>query len=177
MRNVYLILLSWLVYVISSPYCSAEEIITRYATITYENPELLSDFNENVRMGYKLSYQIKDEARQTLEKEVAAKIDVIVEQVEIVLDMFPKTIKFSIVLVEDEENIAAAHHKIYKHERDLVGFFSPKMNTVYLSVDDATLKVVAHEFGHVIVEKYFKISPPPRMHELLAQFAAANVAR
>jgi len=35
--------------------------------------------------------------------------------------------------------------------------------------------VLAHEIGHVVVENYFTISPPQRIHEVLAQFAERHV--
>lgn len=155
--------------------CQAGELKTRYALVTYENQDLLREFNDNLRIGYKLYQYVKRRANYTLTDEVKNKIDVVLEKVEVVLDMFPRNVSFNIVLLPDDEDIRKIHQNVYHSNASYIAFFSPKKNTVYLSVDDVNLRVLAHEFGHVIVENYFDISPPPKMHELLAQFAAANI--
>lgn len=111
----------------------------------------------------------------TLIDEVKNKIDIVVEKVETVLEMFPEKIAFTLFLLPDEDYVHEVYFKKYKKKRELVGFFSTKTFEIYISVDDTNLKVFAHELGHMIVESYFQISPPEKMHELLAQFAGSRV--
>jgi hypothetical protein len=58
---------------------------------------------------------------------------------------------------------------------DYISFYSRRDNLVYLSVRDADLHVVAHEFGHVVVEHYFNRAPPVQMHEVMAQYVESHI--
>jgi hypothetical protein len=150
---------------------------TRYAVVTYEDEDFLEDFNDKLKIPRKLYILVKKRKSVTLEDEVKNKIDVIIEKVEAVLEMFPKKVKFQLYLVEDE----AAVKKVSKSKRlakkPLIGFFNPKTFDIYLSVEDVNLKVFAHEVGHMIVESFFEVTPPVITHELMAQFAAARASR
>ncbi|MCK5098348.1 MAG: hypothetical protein KAR45_09605, partial [Desulfobacteraceae bacterium] len=64
---------------------------------------------------------------------------------------------------------------IYNIDVKYIAFYSPSKNRVFYSADNAYLRVVAHEIGHVVAENYFTISPPQRIHEVMAQFAEKHV--
>jgi len=58
---------------------------------------------------------------------------------------------------------------------DYVAFYAPRDKVVYVSVDDADLSVLAHELTHVILDHYFGIAPPVKIHEVLAQFVEEHL--
>ncbi len=151
----------------------ALELNSRYCTITYSNNDELREFNHNLYMG-RLRYQIKSNG-DTVGDEVTAKINFIVEKVMAVLDMFPADLRFAIVIRPTEKEVQQDFYRIYHVKVSYIAFFSPSKNTVFYSVNNINLRVAAHEIGHVVVEHYFKISPPQRIHELLAQFAEKHV--
>jgi hypothetical protein len=163
----------WLVAIISSP-IYGDEIKSRYATIIYDNMDVLRKFNRELYMG-RLKYQLRSGESETIEEEVKDKIDLIIEKVETVLDMFPNTIHFSIVIHLSTAGVQKDFQRIYNKEVDYIAFFSPGENTVFYSADNATLRVVSHEIGHVVAEHYFTISPPPKIHEVLAQYAETHI--
>lgn len=163
----------WLLAVISSP-AYGDEIKSRYTTIIYDNMEVLRKFNRELYMG-RLKYQLPSATSETIEEEVKDKIDLIIEKVQTVLDMFPKSIRFSIVIHLSTNGVQKDFQRIYNKEVDYIAFFSPGENTVFYSADNATLRVVSHEIGHVVAEHYFTISPPPKIHEVLAQYAEAHI--
>ena len=152
---------------------TALEIEARYCTITYSNSDELREFNHDLYMG-RLRSQIKNSG-DTVGDEVAAKINFIVEKVMAVLDMFPSDIRFSIVIQPTEKEVQQDFYNIYHVKVEYIAFYSPSKNTVFYSFNNINLRVAAHEIGHVVVEHYFKISPPQRIHELLAQFAEKHV--
>jgi hypothetical protein len=47
---------------------------------------------------------------------------------------------------------------------------------MYLSIRDVKLRVIAHEIGHVVVDHYFDVPPPVKIHEVLAQFAETHIS-
>jgi hypothetical protein len=171
-KPIYVILLTGVLCF--SPFDThALELESRYAAITYSSHDDLRKFNNELYMG-RLRSQIR-KSGDTIEDEVVAKINFIVEKVMVVLDMFPPELKFSIVIHPNEKQVQQDFRKIYKVDVDYIAFYSPSRNRVFYSANNATLRVVAHEIGHTVVENYFNISPPQRIHEVLAQFAEKHV--
>jgi hypothetical protein len=154
--------------------CPGVELNSRYATITYHDPKALKKFNKELYMGT-LRSMVKRQQPDTIEEEVVAKINVIVEKAMGVLDMYPPQLKFFIVIEPDEQAVQGHFRRLYKIDVNYIAFYSPGKNRVFYSADNGRLRVVAHEIGHVIVENYFKVSPPQRIHEVLAQYAEKHI--
>lgn len=152
----------------------AGEIKGRYATIIYDDEELLRKFNDKIFLGRGL-YFLSKKRKNTVTEEIKDKTNVIVEKVEAVLEMFPEKLRFTIVLLPTAKDVQRVFKENYKKNVDYIAFYSPKQKTVYLSVKDIKLRVLAHEIGHVVVEHYFDVSPPVKIHELLAQFAETHI--
>jgi hypothetical protein len=150
------------------------ELETRYATVVYEDMGILRKFNNKLKMG-RLNYLLFDKTNETVEDEVRNKIDLIVEKAKTVLDMYPDDLKFTIEIHKSTEGVDDAHFRIYGTRKGYIAFFSPEENTVFYGAKKTTLRVVAHEIGHVVVENYFKVSPPVRIHEVLAQYAEMHI--
>lgn len=149
-------------------------IKSRYAVITYFDYDDLREFNDELYMG-SLRRRMSWRGIDTIEEEVSAKIDFVVEKVMKVLDMHPKPLKFSIEIHSSEQEVHETFLRLYNISVEYIAFYSPGQNRIYFSADNANLRVVAHEIGHVVVEHYFQISPPQRIHEVLAQFAEKHI--
>jgi len=158
-----------------APDVTAYDLVSRYVTVSFSDYDDLRQFNNELYMG-RLNSKIKKSRGYTIEDEVMSKIDFIVEKVMAVLDMFPAGLKFSMVINANEKQVQNDFKKLYKVDVDYIAFYSPSKNTVFYSADNATLKVVAHEIGHVVAENYFTISPPQRIHEVMAQFAEQHIS-
>lgn len=148
------------------------EIHTRFAQIQYDSREALKDFNYALYMG-RLRRQVRD--GDTIEDEVGAKIDFIVGKVMQVLDMYQHELKFKIMIRSLPKQVHADFKRLYNVDVKYIAFYSPGQNTVFFSAKKAKLSVVAHELGHVVAENYFDVSPPPKIHEILAQYAEKHI--
>ena len=82
---------------------------SRYATITYDSDDLLKEFNSGVRLG-SLSYLMRNKSNMTVADEVRNKVDNIAEKVQLVLEMYPKTLKFRVVLLAAASDV----RRVYK---------------------------------------------------------------
>lgn len=152
----------------------AAEIESRHALIVFEKDDLLRKFNDEVNLR-SLSYLTRNRTNLTVADEVRNKVDIVVERVEKVLEMFPKALKFKVVLLASDNDVARIYKTRYGHNVDYIAFYSSREKTVYISVRDVSLHVLAHEFAHVIVDHYFGVSPSARIHEVLAQFAETHL--
>ncbi|MCP3872196.1 MAG: hypothetical protein GY699_03445 [Desulfobacteraceae bacterium] len=152
----------------------AIELESRYATIIYYDHDDLREFNDELYMG-RMKSRMNRSGGDSIEDEVVDKINFIVEKVRRVLDMFPRGLRFSIVIRPNVREVKQDFKRLYHINVNYIAFYSPSKNRVFYSADNANLRVVAHEIGHVVVENYFKISPPQRIHEVMAQFAESHV--
>lgn len=168
-------LLLVLIYIImfSAPVAYGAELKTKYAIINYKNENQLNEFNQELEIG-NLSYYIKDTA-QTVQDEIRQKIDIIISRIQSVLDMSPTGLNIKVTLLDTKKQVIDSYKRIYKSDTNFIAFYSVGENNVYISIEDISLKVIAHEFGHAVVENYFDVSPPRKIHEVLAQFAEQHI--
>ncbi len=154
---------------------AGQEIKTRYATIYFSDYDLLRSFNKKLYLGRRLNYLLRNRRLMNVSDEVGAKVDIVVEKVETVLDMFPQFVRFSLVLLPSAKDVRRVYYKKYGRRVDHIAYYSLSEKTIYVSVRDVNLRVLSHEIGHMIVDHYFKVRPPYKIHEVLAQYAEQHV--
>ena len=153
---------------------SGRELKTRFAMIAYSNEDHLRTFNKEVSLG-SLSYLLKDKKSFTVQDEIKEKIDVIVERVEAILEMFPKDAAFTISLLPSDEEVQAVYKKKYRKDVDFIAFYSPRDKTIFVSVPDMNLGVLAHEIAHAVIDLYYGRATPSKIHEVLAQYVESHL--
>lgn len=177
MNKRFLGIFLFLLLVFQVPFTArAAEAKSRYLTLKYEDKKILRDFNDELMLSRKLSYYLSNKKIVTAEDEVLAKLDIIIEKAEIVLDMFPANLHLTVVLLPTSSDVALMYMKKYGKQADHIAYYSFKEDTIYISVDDTKLQVIAHEIGHAIVDHYFQVRPPYNIHELMAQFTEKHIS-
>ena len=151
------------------------ELKTRYATVRYNDIEILREFNDELYLGRHLAYQLRKLPAITVADEVRNKLNVVVEKVETILDMFPPILYFTLVLLPTDDDVQAVCFKKYGKRVDRIAYYSLSEKTIYISVRDVNLRILAHELGHMVVNHYFKVRPPYKIHEVLAQYAEVHI--
>jgi hypothetical protein len=113
------------------------------------------------------------EQQGTLLSKLHLPLDELVEKVEATLDMWPDNLLITLLLRDTAKGVQDIYKQRYGKECDYTAFISLGRLEIVLSVDDATPRVLAHEVGHAVAERYFgkEKRPPYRVHELLAQYA------
>lgn len=168
-------ILLFLLCAVSAQPSLAAEAKSRYVTLHYDSKRTLREFNDKLIIGRKLSSMMRKRNIETVEDEVLAKVDLVVEKTEVVLDMFPAHMHLTLVLLEDDDDVEDKYAEKYGKRQDNIAFYSLSENTIYISADDTSLRVLAHEMGHAVVDLYFEVRPPYKIHELMAQFAEKHI--
>lgn len=169
-----LFILSWLS--VGATDVLAQEQKSRYVTLTYDDKKVLQEFNSNLQLNRTLESAIHQKNVITAADEVLAKVDIIVEKVQVVLDMFPNNYHIQLVLLPDASKVAHIYKQKYGKNVDHIAYYSLSEKTIYISAADTRLRVLAHEIGHSVVDYYFQqVRPPYNIHELMAQFAEQHV--
>ncbi|MFT5726111.1 MAG: hypothetical protein ACI8PB_000229 [Desulforhopalus sp.] len=165
----------FLILVVLVPVESWAQLQSRYVTVRYSNKQLLHDFNDELVLNRKLRYYLRKKNIVTVQDEVIAKLDVLIEKAEVVLDMFPSNLHITVVLLGKRKDVANMYKSKYGKKANHIAYYSLKEKTIYISVNDTKLRVIAHEIGHAIVDHYFKVRPPYNIHELMAQFTEKHI--
>ncbi len=157
------------------PWLLEEKITSRYVRIFYENDETLRLFNRKLKLG-SLSYILKKRSpgELSIERQVSEKIDIIVDRVKAILDMYPKGFKVDIKITTDSNLVQSIYKKRYYKDVDFIAFYSPQERTIYISAADTRSNVLAHELAHAIIDQYFGVAAPVKIHEILAQYVDEN---
>ncbi|HMK50680.1 MAG TPA: hypothetical protein VK435_11555 [Thermodesulfovibrionales bacterium] len=174
MKILTKIVLSGILLCIFSSVPAASELKSRYTTIIYSSDDQVRRFNKEMSLG-SLSYLLRNKASITAADEAANKLDVLIERVETVLEMYPKELRFNVILLSSESEVQDVFRRKYGRTVDYIAFYSPRDKTIYLSVRDVELGVLAHEIGHVVVDFYYGISTPTKIHEVLAQYVETHL--
>lgn len=152
----------------------AEELQTRYTKVIYQDIRQLQRFSDKITSP-RLTIRPGNHILAT--DEIAARIDALVEKMEKILEIAPRRLQFTISLHDNQAAIRAIYAEIYHQDVDFKAFYAPKNATVYVSLSDLKLVVLAHEIAHVIIDFHFVVSPSVTIHEVLAQYAASQLLR
>jgi hypothetical protein len=123
---------------------------TNYSVIHYYEDKDLNDFLWRIG-GKKFEYS----SNTTLAR---SRVDRIVERVENILDMHPKGFNVDIYLRRGNLEI------------NMVAYYESKTNSIFVSVDNVSDGVFAHETAHAIIYKYFPRPPSSTAQEVLTQY-------
>lgn len=146
-----------------------------HVTLHCNSKQLLCDFNEKLKLGPRLCYLMKNQDRPSVEDEVAAKLNAIIEQAKIILGMNPKDLHINVVILPTTEDCSEIFARKYGKSERKFAYYSVSEDTIYISAAETRLGVVAHELGHAIVDAYFSEQPPSYMHELMAQSVETHI--
>jgi hypothetical protein len=111
-ENIPKIVLSGLLVFIFSSVSFAYELKSRYTTIIYTGDDQIRSFNREISLG-SLSYLLKSNPSITAEDELKNKMDVLIERVETILDMYPKELRFNIALLSSDDEVQDLFRKKY----------------------------------------------------------------
>lgn len=107
--------------------------------------------------------------------QIANKIDILTRKVRKILDMYPQDIKINIRIYDNEEGMRNAYKDIFEEEADHKAFYIHRFNTIYVSMDELSESILAHEIGHAVIDNYFNVLPPAKIRELLACYVELHL--
>jgi hypothetical protein len=109
------------------------------------------------------------------EGQLANKIDIIVRKAKKILDMHPQGFHVNIRIYETEDDLWNIYEEIFRERKDHKAYYIHKFQTVYISLDNVSESILAHEIGHSIIDNYFAILPPDKIRELLACYVDVHL--
>lgn len=134
-------------------FCQSEKIFrTKYATIHYKDDKDIDDFIW--RLGGQ-RFEFTDDIYIA-----SSRVDRIVEKVQAILDMrLKKTSNIDVYLLRTPPNPDKP-----------AALYEYKTRAIYVSIDNSSDGVFAHEVAHAVINQYFSPPPPSKIQEILTQY-------
>lgn len=98
------------------------------------------------------------------------RVDRIVEKISEILDMHPPDLYFTIKLYQNRREIESLYKSMGGLGKAPIAFYSHRTKSIYVSLENITDRILAHEITHAVINFYFGTPPPGRMQEILAQY-------
>lgn len=106
-----------------------------------------------------------------IKDKIAFRLDELMERVKQVLDIYPAgNFKVGIRIYKDRKGLNREYFDIFNAPADYKSFYIHKFQKIYVSQEDISDSLVAHEMGHVVVDHYFKVVPPEKIREMIASY-------
>jgi hypothetical protein len=104
------------------------------------------------------------------QQKIAYNLDVLFTRAQEVLDMHPVMKKIRVFIFRDRDELQEEYFRMFRRREDIKSFYVYKFNAIFISEDDSSDSIMAHEMGHAIVNHYFKVMPPEKVSEMLAGY-------
>ena len=105
-------------------------------------------------------------------KDIIAKtFDAIYLEVSDTLGISAYAFKGKVKIFANQEALSSEYAVLFGKGFPERAFYLHETGTLYLSLEDLTIGMLAHEMAHVIMSHYFVIPPPPRLQEILSGYA------
>ena len=83
-------------------------------------------------------------------------------------------VEFEIILFPDQGSLQAEYKCMFGVDVDYIAFTQRKVRKIYLSIEDTTEQVVAHEMCHILTA-HLGDSLPYVWHERIAQYGERHI--
>ena len=83
--------------------------------------------------------------------------------------------KVIINLYTDKKELDTAYFELYRAPCQFRSWYTFKLNTIYVNVDDVHEEILAHEMAHSIIDHYLLVRPPAAAAEILAGYVHTHL--
>jgi len=142
----------------SSPWASLK---TKYTVIHYLQQPGLAAFG---RALYPLALDPASEAM------LASRVDALFREVQTLLDMRKMVDRVTIMVYSDHQKMEEALAQTVGEGQQRRAWYSRKQHTIFVSVDQLSEDILAHEMAMAVIYQYMEVPPPRTTAKILAAY-------
>jgi hypothetical protein len=158
--------------------CRGETIETKYFTISLCDGCSLSSFAEKINATSLFRLDALSGKGADVRSVIKEGIDALFLEVCDALDIKIKSYRGSLVVYPDIIEVSkAACGNSQIIEANLPSIYIPSHNTIYISFQELTPGMLAHEMAHAVISTYFVVAPPPKTQEILAGYVEYSIRK
>ena len=156
----------------------AETIETRYFNVSICDSCNLSSFAEKINATGLFRLDALSKNDSDIRSVIKEGIDSLFLEVCDVLNITLKSYRGSLVVYPDVVEVSKAISSSAQIiEASLPSVYIPSINTIYISFNDATAGMLAHEMAHAVISTYFVVAPPTKVQEILAGYVEYSIRK
>lgn len=179
--SLYLLVffLLFLIVFVESGFCRQKIIKTEYFTIYYDQGCNLADIANKLNVEHFLHIDIfsQNDNSQSIDSIISSLFDSIYLEVSDILDIHIYSFHATIKILSDKEKMADVLEKYLKKRINMPSYYFQSKNTIYISFDDLTLGMLAHEIAHAIISHYFVVAPSEKVQEVLSGYVEYSIRK
>ena len=104
-------------------------------------------------------------------------LDGLFEEVADILDIHLQDFKISLEVFPDKAQLKERSKQSDPGRAGVEAFYLFINNTIYVSLEDLSVNVFAHEIAHAIISYYFVIPPPEKIQEILSGYVDFKIRK
>ena len=101
---------------------------------------------------------------------IGSHLDTLFREVQTLLDMRTVTARFSLTVYADRQQMKAALKETLGEGQQRRAWYSHKQKTIFVSADQLSENVLAHEIAMAVIYQYMKVPPPRTTAKILAAY-------
>ncbi len=124
------------------------------------------------------NYEFHLSENKDIETALINNLDQIYLEVCAALDIHMESFMINLKVFSSRLSLGDALFSLYGKRMDaLPSFYFFETNTIYISLEDITAGMFAHEVAHALISHYFVVPPPQRIQEILAGYAEYTIKK
>jgi hypothetical protein len=174
----------WLAYTgsvlgLDDGFGSSEQAQGQYFTIYYKPQADIGLLLSNLNVGSidKIMVGKSAENSAVSSQGLGGVLDTLFLQVSDMLDMHVYSFHGKIKVCRDYAQLNRIYRDFFGHDLNTQSFYTQELNTIYISEDNFKRQILGHEIAHAIMNSYFVVSPPVKVHEVLARYVEYQLRR
>jgi hypothetical protein len=120
---------------------------------------------------------LSSSATNNVEGSLASVLDALYLEVSDILDIHMYDLEINLEIVPSKSYLSGRIRQYLKRDLNLPSFYLHDQKTVYISEEDLTVGMLAHEVAHAIVSHYFVVPPPHKIQEVLCGYVEYSIRK
>lgn len=101
---------------------------------------------------------------------VSSMVDTLFRRASDILDMHIYSFQCTIKVCRSYEELQEIYNSLFDAPLNQKSFYVYSLNTIYIYPEAFTREILGHEIAHAVVSRYFAVSPPIKVQEILAGY-------
>lgn len=169
------VMISMIVLLMFTGRADGSELRSKFFEVDTEEGADLYEFYVVLSVSDLVSLEyIPESEKVSIEDQIALSLDLLYLEVSDILDIQAS----SPIKLQVFAKSGPMHEVItgkYKFEKLGAAMYVFVENKIYLSLEDLTLGILAHEIAHAMISDYFVVPPPEKMQEVLAGYVEYKI--
>lgn len=104
-------------------------------------------------------------------------LDAIFLETSDILDIHLYNYRGNIKIYKDYKRLKEEFKSLFNEDLTALSFYISSSNTIYIDAENIKPEILAHEIAHALINRYFVVSPPIKVQEILAKYVEYKIRR